>query len=92
MAYFPNGSSGEFFEDQCYDCPLGAGWEDPRQESFFGFQRELRPCPVAFIQYEFNYSQVGNKDLESAMNQLVNEKGVCQVRQQLVELRTLKAE
>ncbi len=91
MAYFPNGSSGDVFDEQCADCPLGYGWNDPRQGSLFENEREPKPCPVALVQLEFNYKQVGNKDLERAMSVLVKDNGECQVREQLLECRREEA-
>jgi hypothetical protein len=70
MAYFPNGSAGAVLEAQCADCPLGNG-----------------PCPVAGIQMLYNYDQLndGQENLKDAMSLLVNEKGVCEVRKQILE-------
>ena len=89
MAYFSNGSEGETLEAQCRDCPLGYGWEDPNQSEMFGDVREPRPCPTYAIQGFYNYDQVekGNEKLRDAMRFLVNDKGECQTRKQLVEIR-----
>lgn len=70
MAYFPNGSAGEVLDNQCAECPLGDG-----------------PCPVALVQMMYNYTQVGDgeKNLRDAMTLLVDERGICQVRKQILE-------
>ncbi len=47
-------------------------------------------CPVMCVQGLHNYSQIGNKDLRSAMSMLVDDKGVCQVRKQLKVLEPEK--
>jgi phosphatidylserine/phosphatidylglycerophosphate/cardiolipin synthase-like enzyme len=67
MAYFPNGTSAEVLEDQCYDCLH-------RDEKVL--------CPVYQVQYFFNYDQVGEgqEKLRQAINMLINEKGICAVR------------
>ena len=95
MAYFPNGTSREVLDAQCADCPLGYGWNDPRQGELFDPERIPRPCPVLWVQLEYNYKQIinGNRknDLARAMTSLVNEEGVCQVREQLVEIRNEQA-
>jgi hypothetical protein len=36
-----------------------------------------KPCPIASIQYEFNYSQNGNYIAEQIMDKLVNDDGEC---------------
>lgn len=38
------------------------------------------PCPIALVQMENNYEQKNNPRLRSAMNCLVNEKGLCQMK------------
>ena len=70
MAYFPNGCAGEILDNQCADCPLGDG-----------------PCPVALVQMTFNYDQVadGQEKLREAMSYLVDDKGICEVRKQILE-------
>lgn len=111
MAYFPNGSSGEILDEQCHDCPLGAGWHDPAQTELFENERELRPCPVAFVQLNYNYDQIRDRQCDraaeiidgenlpnaaaylrsdqfrDALNRLVNDQGICQVREQLKQVR-----
>lgn len=131
MAYFPNGIAGEVLDEQCSDCPLGYGWNNPQQGSLFEIAREPRPCPVFLVQSLHNYNQISghgcevtadylenleeppqfvervdnvhygssasqlkvaiqwlrSTDFEDAMNLLVNAKGICQVREQLVQIR-----
>ena len=49
------------------------------------------PCPILQVQLEYNYKQVNNPDLKAAMNILINEKGICQMRLILNEkLRRVK--
>ena len=87
MAYFPN-SSHDSLEQQCADCPLGYGWNDPDQKTLFDPERLPKPCPVAAIQMQYNYEQVGNKSLRAAMSILVKDRDEkCQVRELLVECR-----
>jgi len=87
VAYFANSSEGDIFDSQCADCPLGYGWNEPTQTLLFDPERVPRPCPVALVQLQFNYDQCDNKKLEDAMNCLVNKVGICQVRQQLLQIR-----
>jgi len=90
MAYFANGSEGDILDRQCSDCPLGAGWNDPSQKTMFDVDAPMRPCPVALVQSLFNYTQCkdGQEKLREAMNCLINEKGICQVREQLLQIRS----
>lgn len=87
MAYFPNGTAGEVLDAQCADCPLGFGWNDPKQGDLFSVDRWPRSCPVKLVQLQFNYEQCDNSKLRSAMNVLIDDDGVCQVRNELAELR-----
>jgi hypothetical protein len=87
MAYFSNGSEGEVLDDQCADCPLGYGWNDPAQKHLFDPETIPLPCPTAFVQMIHNYDQVGNVKLTSAMNILINERGECQTRKLLLKIR-----
>lgn len=105
MAYFSNSSEGSVLDDQCCDCPLGSGWNSPDQPTLFtvGTDYEppgLRPCPVAFVQMQFNYDQVtsenkGDETARKIMDALVTpldfktgKGGVCKVREQLMEIRS----
>lgn len=87
MAYFPNATAGDVLDHQCSDCPLGYGWNNPDQKRLFDSEAIPRPCPVALVQLQYNYDQVGIPKLEAAMNCLINKDGICQVRLQLVEIR-----
>lgn len=134
MAYFPNSCAGEVLDEQCHDCPLGAGWSgSPDQRRMFADERPMRPCPVAFVQLAHNYTQIRGSgcdrtadfleqmakiappkfverennigygssetqlktaiewlrsdDFRDAMNLLIDEDGICQVRKLLVEIR-----
>ena len=70
---------------QCGDCPLGFGWNDPRQQRLFDPEIERRPCPVHFVQLNFNYEQMsaGQEKLRDAMRMLIDDAGVCQIRKSL---------
>ena len=89
MAYFANSTEGETLDNQCFDCQLGYGWNNPQQKELFGREPIPRPCPVALVQFSYNYDQCrpGNEKLREAMNLLIDEKGVCQVRKELCEAR-----
>ena len=67
MAYFSNGTEGMYLDDQCAECIHA---------------EEDACCPVAFVQMEFNYSQLdrGNEDLKKAMEILIDKKGNCNVK------------
>ena len=78
MAYFPNGTAGEFLENQCDEC-------------IHGLSNDVL-CPVYSAQIFFNYDQVRprEKKLRTCLNMLINEEGLCQVKQVLEEVRYLK--
>ncbi len=65
MAYFPDGSSRIVFDEQCETCIH----EDPGTG-----------CPIAYIQLNHNYDQIGNDNLEAVMDALVDENSVCQMK------------
>jgi hypothetical protein len=71
MAYFPNGSAGVILNNQCSDCPIG--------------RHPDAPCPVLEVQLFYNYDQCDNEKLEEAMNTLVDEKGICQMRKAILK-------
>lgn len=75
MAYFANSSEGAVLDEQCAECIH----EDPEAG-----------CPVAFVQQIFNYDQIGNEDLEKAMNMLINKEGACQMKPFIDKLRSPK--
>lgn len=74
MAYFSNSTDGDVLDAQCADCPLGN-----------------KPCPVLNVQLTFNYKQCdkGQEQLRAAMNLLIDEKGICQLRPMLVKSEPL---
>jgi len=41
MAYFANGTEGDVLSEQCANCPLGFGWNDPDQKELFDKDRKL---------------------------------------------------
>ena len=86
MVYFAN-SSEDTLSEQCADCPLGYGWNDPNQGQLFENEQVPKSCPVALIQLEFNYKQCGIPHLRNAMKMLVDDSGVCKVRALIVECR-----
>jgi len=90
MAYFPNGSTGEVLDEQCADCPLGCGWNDPEQQILFEVEYAPKPCPVAFVQMSYNYDQIdkGQEKLRECLSRLVADNGECQVRKLLLECRS----
>ena len=97
MAYFPNGSSGEVLDLQCCDCPLGYGWNEPDQKRLFDDSvkyREPNPCPTALVQMQYNYDQLDdhNRQLRAAMTSLINDDGICQTREILVQVRKEEAD
>lgn len=87
MAYFPNGSSGEVLDSQCADCPLDAGWNNPNQKRLFDDESAMKPCPIALVQLTHNYTQVGNANLENAMEILIDKDGICRTRELLLTMR-----
>ena len=74
MAYFANGSEGAVLEAQCDNCPLGAAPEGTDTG-----------CEVLLIHLLYNYDQVGSgqEKLREAMSLLVDDKGVCRIRQRI---------
>lgn len=48
------------------------------------------PCPVYAVQCNSNYDQCDNKKLEEAMNILINEKGICQMRELIASKKMWK--
>ena len=64
MAYFPNGTAGMAFDNQCMACLH----EDPD----IG-------CPIALIQGTYNYDQIGNEKLREVLSLLVDDKELCQM-------------
>ena len=68
MAYFANGTEGDALVEQCENC-------------LHGMSDEIM-CPVAAVQMTYNYDQLndGNQDLKDAMNMLIDEHGICRMR------------
>lgn len=68
MAYFPNGTAGEYLTEQCNNC-------------LHGIKDDI-VCPVAVVQMSYNYDQLdeGNEALQEAMNELIDENGDCQMK------------
>lgn len=68
MAYFPNGTSGEILDDQCWECKIP----------------DDAPCPILGVQWTYNYEQFDNNGEETkltdAMNLLINKQGICQMK------------
>lgn len=60
MAYFPNGTSGMVFDEQCSRCRYGEG-----------------PCPIYFVQHEFNYKACNNEVATAILDELVAQDGTC---------------
>lgn len=68
MAYFESGNKSKVLDKQCLTCPLG-----------------IYQCPVYTVQSLFNFDQMeeGNDKLRQSMLFLVDDAGVCQVKQLL---------
>lgn len=64
MVYFSNHSESESLEKQCSDCLL------PNDA----------PCPILLVQMTQNYEQCKNDKLREAMNTLIDEDGICQMK------------
>ena len=65
MAYFPNGAAGMVLEALCDEC------------------LPFDHCPIWAMAIEYNYKQCekGQEHLMAAMNMLITEDGICQMRQ-----------
>jgi len=77
MAYFANGTEGDYLDAQCCECVLP----------------DDAPCPILFMQMTYNYKQFDNHgektEMSDVMNCLVNEKGICQMKLLLDKLKVL---
>ena len=73
MAYFSNGSEGMALDDQCCDCIENL---------------EGQYCPIHSVQILFNYKQNDNPNLEKAMNMLIDESGICQMKSHIDKRRS----
>lgn len=47
-------------------------------------------CPIIHVQMMYNYDQIGIPKLREAMNMLVDEKGKCQLRPLVVDMKPEK--
>lgn len=63
MAYFPNGSSGLLFDEQCARCRYG----------------DRPDCPIYRAQYDHNYSACNNPEARAILDLLVHDDGECQM-------------
>lgn len=59
MAYFSNASEGDVLDEQCANCPVG------RQSDF--------PCPVLWVQKEYNYKQFDKEGMRNIVSEVLNE-------------------
>lgn len=71
MAYFPNSSAGEVLDQQCCECIIGME----------------NPCPVAFVQMEYNYKQFDKNgkrnELSGLLDRLIAPCGTCLMKREL---------
>lgn len=65
MAYFPNGSAGEVFGEQCAKCKYGEA-----------------PCPIAYVQFNYNYRACNNKIARNILDDLIKDDGTCTMYEQ----------
>lgn len=81
MAYFSNSTEGMVLDEQCCSCVL--------------FNAEYPSdlwCPIAYVQMDYNYKQIGNDLAREIINQLVNEEGECQLKPTLEKLGAIGLE
>jgi len=71
MAYFPNGTAGDILQKQCDKCLHG--------------MNDSLICPVVQVQLTYNYEQIGNEDLQTALNILVDDAGTCRMRTAMIQ-------
>jgi hypothetical protein len=81
MAYFSNSSEGSVLDEQCCNCVL-FNTEDPADLW----------CPIAYVQMNWNYKQIGNDMAREIINALVNEEGDCQLKPTLEKLGSIGIE
>ena len=66
MAYFSNSSEGSVLDEQCLEC----------------FMDIEEPCPIAYVQMNWNYKQIGNDMAREILNELVEDgSGDCRMKQ-----------
>ena len=70
MAYFPNSSAADEFENGCIEC-IHAD--------------EEACCPIYMIQNSYNYEQIGNDKLREALNMLVDDEKGCRMRRFIIK-------
>lgn len=70
MAYFSNSSEGEVLDIQCQECHI------PNDA----------PCPVLWVQQNYNYDQVRNQLARAIISCLVDDNGTCQMKKQIDKL------
>ena len=39
-----------------------------------------KPCPIAWVQMEYNYEQVGNELAKKILSDLISDNGVCEMK------------
>lgn len=66
MAYFPNGTAGMVLAYQCGECLHGMA--------------DGIGCPIALVQFTYNYTQIGNAKLRECLEYLIDKKGDCQMK------------
>ena len=64
MAYFSNGSD-----------PGGVRFSDECESCRYG----QKPCPIAGVQFNYNYDAVGNKTATEILDDLVKNDGRCEM-------------
>ena len=65
MAYFSNGTEGSVFDTECTGCKYGAKGMD---------------CPIAHVQFEYNYDACNNKVARAILDHLVSNDGTCRMK------------
>ena len=68
MAYFSNGTEGEYFENECAKCIHGD-----------------KPCPIAFVQMNYNYDACNNETARGILDHLVKNNGTCAMKEMFSE-------
>ena len=58
MAYFSNGSEGEVLDNECAECVL----------------TDDIPCPILWVQLEYNYEACNNEIASKILNDLIKQK------------------
>ncbi len=71
MAYFSNGSEGEYLDNQCAECPLG---------------EVACPVRHVQDNFNYDQVAKGQEKLREAMNLLISPEGKCQLRPLVLQL------